>query len=95
MRKTPKPSLCDSCINAGIVEGGYASMSSIDGGEEFDCPQRYCAIWHIPIHFGGMNECNGYRRIQGLKGKTGRPMTDDEKTLAAHLRRWAGFDDEP
>ncbi len=55
VKTTPKSSLCDSCKNAGIIEGGYASFS--DGIDVYDCPQRYCSVLTISISFGGKQEC--------------------------------------
>jgi len=55
----PKPSLCDTCQNAGNVGGGYVSIGY--GDVLYDCPQRYCSIFHTAIHFDGEQECDKYK----------------------------------
>ena len=56
----PDPSLCDTCMNAGIVEGGGASMSGFAEMPGYNCPQRYCLELTIAIHFHGKQECDKY-----------------------------------
>jgi hypothetical protein len=57
----PNPSLCDTCVNAGTVEGGGASMSGFAGTPSYSCSQRYCSELTIAIHFSGKTKCDRYK----------------------------------
>ena len=62
VKTSPDPSLCDTCKNAYLVEGGGASMSGIGNESGYNCSQRYCSVLTVAIHFGGKQECNKYKR---------------------------------
>jgi len=51
----PKPSLCDICIYAYYLEGGFVSI----GHENYH--QRYCDKKTIAIHTEGLNDCEFFK----------------------------------
>lgn len=54
MTTNPEPSLCDNCIYAVKIHGGYAEI----GGSS--CEQRYCSVFKKAIHFGGVSHCEKF-----------------------------------
>ena len=54
----PKPSLCDTCKNAGHIPGGAVCF----GGVNYR--QRYCSVYRIGIHQSGRLECEGYMPVE-------------------------------
>ena len=54
----PKPSLCDTCKNAGYIRGGSAGIGAVS------YRQRYCSVYHIAIHQSGRLECEGYMPVE-------------------------------